>query len=117
MPYKSGLIQAALGAFGALAFIISQSFGAPDRKEKIAVGVLQKTGDRTFALKENATRSKFELSPAAKIFINAREVGFTDALTNRRATVRYQKLKRQLIAKVVDIFPTPEDLLDAEAVT
>lgn len=110
MPYKSGFIQAALGALCTAAFIISQQFGSPVPKQKRLVGIIQKTGDQTFLLTEsNARQHRFELSTPATIYLNEQQIPFSSVQNGRTVTVHYTKKKGHLFASTVDVFPSYND--------
>ena len=109
MPYKSGLIQAALGAFGALAFVISQWSGKPEGKRQ-ACGVVEKIEERRICIKEqNGKKSEFELSSDAAIFLNDKKISLAEVPVGRTALVQFETRKRQNVAKLVDVFLTHED--------
>src|SRR5687768_17359708 len=108
MPYKSGLIQAALGAFGALAFVISQWSGKPEGKRQ-ACGVVEKVEDRRLCIKDrNGKKSEFELSSEAAIFLNDKKISLAEVPVGRTAMVQFEARKRKNVAKLVDVFPTHE---------
>ena len=110
MPYKSGLIQAALGAIGAFAFIISNWSGKPESKHRQVSGVVQKIDDRRFCIQDGSgKKNEFELGSDATIYLNDRKISLAEVPAGRTATVQYEKRKRQNLAKLVDVFPTPED--------
>ena len=110
MPYKSGLIQAAVGAFATLAFVISQQFGAAEAKHKRVQGVIQKTGEQTFLVtEENAKQHSFVVAESTALFFNEKEVSFSRVENGRRVTVLYTKEKGKLVAKTIDIFPNHTD--------
>ena len=110
MPYKSGLIQAALGALCSVAFIISQSFGSSDPKHKRIVGTIQKTGAQTFLLTEtNSRQHRFQLNSPSTIHLNEKEIPFTSVENGRTVTVHYTKKKGLLLASTLDVFPAYTD--------
>ena len=109
MPYKSGLIQAALGAFGALAFVISQWSGKPEGKRQ-ACGVVEKIEERRIRIKEqNGKRSEFELSSESAIYLNDKKISLAELPVGRTAMVQFETRQRQNVAMLVDVFPTHED--------
>lgn len=115
MPYRSGMFQAALGAFCTVAFIISNTFGGADPKQKRVVGIVQKTGEQTFLLtEENARQHKFQLSEPSAVFLNEKEISFSTVENGRKASVRYSKRKGQLFATHIDVFPSHADFAAEE---
>ena len=118
MPYRSGLIQAALGAVTAVAFIISNSFGSPGDKHKRLVGTIHKRSSGEIALTErNAREHSLKLAEDATIFLNDRQIAAADIQDGRTATVLYEKKRGQMVAKRLEIFPTHDDFPPAEAPT
>jgi len=116
MPYRSGLIQTALGAITAVAFIISNSFGAPGEKHKRLVGTIQKRSGSEIALTEhNSKVHSLRLAEDAAIFFNERQIAAADIEDGRTATVLYEKKRGQMVAKRLEIFPTHDDFPPAEA--
>jgi hypothetical protein len=110
MPIKPGFIQAAVGALCTAAFFISHQFGAPEGKLKRVSGRLEKTGERTFCLVErNARNHEFELGGDAMVYLNERQIDFQMLPSGKTVSVQFEKKKRRLIAKVIDVFPTHED--------
>ena len=110
MPYKSGLIQAAVGAVCTIAFVISQQFGSPEPRLKRLVGILQKTGASSFVLIEpNARQHQFELSTPVSIHLNEREISFTNIENGRTVAVDYTGTKGRLKATAIDVFPNHTD--------
>lgn len=110
MPNRFGVIQMALGALCTVAFIISNSFGSGDSKQKRVVGIVQRTGNQTFRLTEdNARQHTFHLAESASVFLNEREVAFSTIENGRKASVQYRKEKRENVATKVELFPTRED--------
>ena len=110
MPYKSGLIQAAVGAFATLAFVISHQFGGAEPKEKRVQGLMQKTGERTFLITEgNAQQHSFVLAESASLFFNEKEISFSVVENGRNVSVVYTKEKGRLVAKIIDVFPNHTD--------
>jgi hypothetical protein len=116
MPYRSGLIQTALGAVAAVAFIISNSFGSPSTKQKRLVGTIQKRSPGEFALIEhNARKHSLKLAEDATIFLNDRQISLVEIQDGRTATVLYEKKGDQLLARRLEIFPTHDDFPATES--
>lgn len=110
MPYKSGFIQAAIGALCSVAFLISQQFGSPEPKLKKLVGTLEKTGDQSFVLTEvNERQHRFELTTPHSVFLNERQISFSQIDNGRKVTVQYSKKKGHMFAAVLDVFPVYSD--------
>ena len=110
MPYRSGLIQTTLGAIAAVAFIISNSFGAPGAKHKRLVGTIHKRAAGEIALVEhNAREHSLRLTDDATIYLNDRQISITEIEDGRTAAVLYEKQHGQLLAKRLEIFPTHDD--------
>ena len=112
MPYKSGLIQAAVGGFCTIAFVVSQLFsGGAEGKQKRITGKLDRVMERTFSLTDaNAKVFEFELSPDATVYLNEKKLELQEVRSGRNVDVRYEKQKGRLVARVVDVFPTHEDV-------
>ncbi len=112
MPYKSGLIQAAVGAVCTMAFVVSQLFsGGAESKQKRMTGKLDRVVERTFSLTDaNAKVFQFELSPDATVYLNEKKIELQEVSSGRNVDVRYEKRKGRLVARVVDVFPTHEDV-------
>ena len=110
MPYKSGLIQAALGAVSAVGILIANSGTSGDAKHKRLTGIVQKAGKESFVLTEaNARQHTFKLGESASVFLNERAVPLDSVENGRKATVRFYKKKGQLVAINVDVFPNHAD--------
>jgi hypothetical protein len=112
MPYKSGLIQAAVGGVCTMAFVVSQLFsGGAESKQKRITGKLDRVEARTFSLTDaNAKQFEFELSPDATVYLNEKKIELREVSSGRNVDVRYEKQKGRLVARVVDVFPTHEDV-------
>ena len=111
MPYKSGLIQAAIGALCTTAFVVSQLFGGTESRQKRMTGRLEKVVERKFSVSDaNAKVFQFELSPEASVFLNDKKIELNEVNSGRSIDVRYEKRKGRLVASTVDVFPTHEDL-------
>jgi hypothetical protein len=112
MPYKSGLIQAAVGGFCTIAFVVSQLFsGSAESKQKRITGKLDRVEAGTFSLTDgNAKQFEFELSPDATVYLNEKKIELRDVSSGRNVDVRYEKQKGRLVARMVDVFPTHEDV-------
>jgi len=112
MPYKSGLIQAAVGGFCTIAFVVSQLFSSgAESKQKRITGKLDRVEAGTFSLTDaNAKRFEFELSPDATVYLNEKKIQLQEVSSGRNVDVRYEKQKGRLVARVVDVFPTHEDV-------
>jgi hypothetical protein len=115
MPYRSGSFQIILGAVGALAFIISNSFGSPGEKHKRLVGTIHKRSASEIALTEqNAREHSLKLADDAAIFLNDRKISLAEIQDGRTAEVLYEKKRGQLLAKRLEIFPTHDDFTPVE---
>ena len=115
MPYRSGLIQAALGAVAAVAFIISNSFGSPGDKHKRLVGTIHKRSSGEISLTErNAREHSLKLAADATIYLNDRQISVAEIQDGRTATVLYEKKGSELLARRLEIFPTHDDFPAAE---
>ena len=112
MPYKSGLIQAAVGGLCTMAFVVSQLFsGGAESRQKRITGRLDRVVERTFSLTDaKAQVFQFELSPDATVYLNEKRIELGDVTSGRNVDVRYEKRKGRLMARVVDVFPTHEDV-------
>jgi hypothetical protein len=112
MPYKSGLIQAAVGGFCTMAFVVSQLFsGGAESKQKRITGKLENVRERTFSLTDaHAKVFEFELSPDATVHLNEKKIELHGVTSGRNVNVQYEKQKGRLVARVVDVFPTHEDM-------
>lgn len=110
MPYRSGLIQTALGALFAATFLISNSFSSPASKQKRVAGTIQKTDQKKICLTEsNGRQHTFDLAENTAIYLNERPIAFSQIEAGRTASVLFEKKRDILLAKVVEIFPTHDD--------
>jgi hypothetical protein len=111
MPYRSGLIQTAIGALFAATFIISNSFSSSEGKQKRLVGAVTKAEPGRLHLKDsNGREHQFEVSrTSTTVYLNERVVQLTESEKGRNASIIYEKKGRTLQAKIVNLFPTHHD--------
>ena len=110
MPYRSGLIQTAVGALFAITFLISNSFGSPTSKHKRVVGTIQKTETDKLILQElNGRRHEFAMSETVPIFLNERTIQLSQVENGRKCAVVYTKNRRVLRVQQLEVFPTHDD--------
>lgn len=111
MPYKSGLIQAAVGAIGAVAFLISNlTTSVGDPKQKRVTGILQKSDSQTIQVTEDSSRKfTIHLGDETKIFLNGALIPPAAIENGRKATVIFYKQKGVFTAKQIDVFPRFSD--------
>ena len=116
MPYKSGLFQAVLGALGAVAFVVSNSFNASRAHPPTVTGTVQKTGDDAFLLSEDVTgrQHSFVLDDTSVIYFNERRIPFSEVENGRRASIRHLPGKPPLLVRQMDLFPTVRDFSQLE---
>ncbi|MGZ8900151.1 MAG: hypothetical protein ACXW3Z_08655 [Limisphaerales bacterium] len=111
MPYRSGLIQAAVGAIGAVAFLIANlTTSTGDPKQRRVTGILQKSDSQTIVVTEDSSRQHtINLGDETKIFLNDSVIPLEAVENGRKATVIFYKQKGVFTAKQIDVFPRYSD--------
>ena len=111
MPYKTGAFQAALGALSAIAFLVSTRFGSsPGSNLQQCVGRMEKTGPRAFTItKDDGKSLPMDLGDSFSIHRNDQVVPFESIEDGRKASVRYFRNGRRLVAAEIEVFITHLD--------
>jgi hypothetical protein len=110
MPYRSGLIQSAIGAVCAVAFLVSNSFAGAKPKHKQAIGVIQKIDSSQVILMERDGRTHtIALVEATVIFLNEKKLSPPEVREGRNASITFRKEAGRLVALQLDVFPTHND--------
>lgn len=108
MSDKSGFFPA---AFAAMASIITNFLGSNEPRRKCLIGTIRRTGRQTFdAIDLSGGRHVFQLAEPFQVFLNEKQIGFSEIADGRRASVRYLKKGKLLFACEIDVFPTLEDI-------
>ena len=94
-----------------IAFVVSQLAGGTESRQKRMTGKLESVAERTFSLTDaNAKVIRFDLGADATVYLNDKEIELREVTNGRNVEVRYEKQKGRLVARVVDVFPTHEDV-------
>ena len=74
-------------------------------------GVVEKIEGQRFCIKErNGKKNEFDLGEDANMFLNDRKISLAEVPVGRTAMVQFETRKRQNVARLVDVFPTAEDI-------
>lgn len=110
MPNKIGFLQAALGALCTLALFAVSTLSSEDPKHKRVSGILERSGAESLIVTEDSSRKvTLKLTPDTVVLLNEKTIALADLKSGRRATVFFQKLRGELIARKIEIYPIQSD--------